>query len=99
MSEVEANDFEKQFLYAAKNGHLKRAERLLLDGNFDPSKDDSCILQWACEHGLAAVVSVLLKDKRIDPRCKAEVCIQLVCESGHLDVLKLLVWCFMRFQL
>lgn len=86
------NDFEKQFLYAAKNGHLSRAERLLLDGNYDPSTDDNFILRWACEHGLDSVVKVLLRDKRVDIHCQENICIKLVCELGHTEVLKILVY-------
>ncbi len=37
-------DFEAHFLYAAKNGYIERAERLLLDGNYDPSHDNNVFL-------------------------------------------------------
>ncbi|KAJ3336847.1 hypothetical protein HDU91_001638, partial [Kappamyces sp. JEL0680] len=85
------SDFEAQFLYAAKNGHLERAERLLLDGAYDPSKDENSIIQWACENGLEEVVQVLLKDARVDVQCKDDICIQMVCEMGHTKVLEILL--------
>ena len=85
------NDFEAQFLYAAKNGHLERAERLLLDGAYDPSSDNNSIIQWACENGLAEVVKVLLKDPRVNINCKDNICIQMASEMGYLDLVELLL--------
>ena len=92
-------DFESQFLYAVKNNHMVRAERLLKDGNFDPSKDESFIFQWACENGLEPVVRVLMKDERVDVNCKNDICIQLVCELGHVGVLNALVNCIHLFNI
>jgi hypothetical protein len=85
------NDFEAQFLYAAKNGYIERAERLLLDGNFDPSRNDNEIMKWATENGHNKVVQVLLKDKRVDPRAEEDVSLQLASANGHHKVLELLL--------
>jgi Ankyrin repeats (3 copies) len=84
-------DFQAQFLYACKNGHLERAERLLKDGNFDPSQDNNAVLVWAVENGLAAVVKVLLRDERIDINCQDGICLQIASELGDIDVLSALL--------
>jgi ankyrin repeat protein len=85
------SDFEAQFLYAAKNGYIERAERLLLGGNFDPANNDNDMVKWAAEHGHDRVVQVLLRDKRVDPTAEDHYCIQIASSCGHNKVLELLL--------
>ena len=84
-------DFQGQFLYACKNGHLDRAERLLKDGSFDPRTDNFAVLVWACENGLDAVVKVLLRDSRTDINCQDGVCLQVASELGKIEVVSALL--------
>ncbi|KAJ3254921.1 hypothetical protein HK103_006718 [Boothiomyces macroporosus] len=85
------SDFEAQFLYAAKNGYIERAERLLLDGSYDPAKDDNAIVQWASTNNHFKVLQVLLKDKRVDPTINRNFCLQTACTKGYLGIVQLLL--------
>ena len=85
------DDFLAQFLYAAKNNHIQRAQRLLADGKFDPSVDDNSTLVWACENGISEVVKVLLLDSRVDPTVREGYCLSEACFLGHVEVVRLLL--------
>ncbi|KAJ3275254.1 hypothetical protein HDV01_000981 [Terramyces sp. JEL0728] len=85
------SNFEAQFLYAAKNGYIERAERLLKDGSYDPSANEQEIVQWASANNHLRVLQVLLKDKRVDPTANSNFCLQTACTKGDLGIVQLLL--------
>lgn len=68
--------------------YIKIFELLLQSEYIDPSEDENYALTWACRKNHAAVVRLLLRDKRISP---SHLHLIEACQMGCLEVVKLLL--------
>ena len=83
------NNYRSAIACAAFSGNIRIVDMLLRHPDVDPSVTNNLAIQHASAKGHTGVVSMLLKDDRVDPLSKG--CIVLAAENGHAGVVSLLL--------
>ncbi|KAI9334076.1 hypothetical protein BDR26DRAFT_920977 [Obelidium mucronatum] len=71
---------------------ITRIIKFLMDSEpeYNPSLNESFVLQQACCHGYTQLVKMLILDNRVDPTADNYYAFQVACEQGYLAILKAL---------
>lgn len=78
--------------FAVKNENAPYIEKwFLFFDDWNPSLNNNVLIQWASKNGNESLVSLLLKDDRIDPSVFDNYPIRMASQNGHLSVVKKLL--------
>jgi hypothetical protein len=78
--------------FAVKNENAPYIEKwYLFIKDWDPSVENNILIRWASENGNEKLVSLLLKDDRVNPSVFDNYPIRIAAENGHLSIVKKLL--------